>query len=80
VSVKPCQAQVIYLDATMKRAQERGAARDAAALGGIERAFAAYETRYMAACRIYLAEQNPRTRASVVIDHDDPSHPLLVRF
>jgi uridine kinase len=71
--------EVIYLDATMERAQERGTARDATALGGIERAVAVYEARYMAACRIYLAEQSPQARASIVIDNDDPGHPLLVR-
>jgi uridine kinase len=71
--------EVIYLDATIERAQARGTARDAAALGGPDRAASAYETRYMAACRIYLAEQNPRERATIVIDHDDPARPRLVR-
>ena len=70
--------EVIYLDATMERAQERGTARDAPALGGLERAVAVYEARYMAACRIYLAEQSPRERASIVIDNDDPTHPRLL--
>lgn len=70
--------EVIYLDATMERAQARGIERDAAALGGIERAVAVYEARYMAACRIYLAEQSPRERASIVIDNDDPTHPRLL--
>ena len=71
--------EVIYLDATMERAQARGTARDAAALGGLERAVTAYEARYMAACKIYVAEQNPRERASIVIDYDDPRNPRLVR-
>jgi uridine kinase len=71
--------QVIYLDASIKRAQARGVARDAEALGGHDDAAAAYEKRYMAACRIYLAEQNPRERASIVIEHDDPAQPTLIR-
>ncbi len=71
--------EVIYLDADFSRAQSRGIARDADALGGVARAEAAYETRYMAACRIYCAEQDPRRRASIVIDHDDPMHPSIVR-
>ncbi len=71
--------EVIYLDATMERAQARGIERGTvAALGGIDRAVAVYEARYMAACRIYLAEQSPRARASIVIDNDDPTHPLLL--
>lgn len=71
--------QVIYLDATMERAQARGIARDAEALGGPDNAAAAYDTRYLAACRIYLAEQNPRERASIVVEHDDPAQPTLIR-
>ncbi|MGY4644721.1 uridine kinase [Cellulomonas sp. URHB0016] len=70
---------VVYLDASTERAQARGTARDAAALGGPDAANAAYTSRYMAACRIYLDEQDPLGRASIVVDHDDPAAPGLVR-
>ena len=71
--------EVIYLDVSMERAQARGVARDADALGGVDGATFAYESRYMAACRIYLAEQRPREQASIVIDHDDTASPKLAR-
>lgn len=71
--------EVIYLDVAIERAQARGIARDADGLGGPDAAAMAYETRYMAACNIYLAEQNPRERASIVIEHDDPENPRVVR-
>jgi len=70
---------VVFLDANIERAQARGIARDAAALGGPEKAAQTYEARYMGACRIYLAEQNPRARATIVIEYDDPTHPKLAR-
>ena len=70
---------VVYLDASIERAQARGTARDADALGGAEQARAAYESRYMAACRMYLAEEHPYRRASIVIEHDDPDEPRIAR-
>jgi uridine kinase len=70
---------VIFLDADIKQTQVRGIARDAAGLGGPDKATETYEMRYMAACRIYLAEQNPRARATIVVEHDDPMQPRLIR-
>jgi uridine kinase len=69
--------EVIYLDASIERAERRGIDRDAGQLGGPDAAREAYAARYMAACRIYLADQDPRGRASIVVDHDDPLRPSL---
>lgn len=71
--------EVIYLDGTTERAQERGIRRDADTLGGFDRAQQAYESRYMAACAIYLAEQDPWSKASIVIEHNDPQRPRLIK-
>lgn len=71
--------EVIWLDVPEEVATARGVARDAEALGGVRAAEAAYATRYAAACWIYLAEERPSARASIVIDHTDPAQPLLVR-
>jgi uridine kinase len=71
--------EVVYLDVDLERATARGVARDAAALGGREAAAEAYRRRYRAACEIYLAEERPRERASVVIAHDDVRRPVVVR-
>lgn len=70
---------VIWLDVDLDRARERGIARDADALGGSDAAAAAYDARYLAACRVYLAEESPRDRADLVVAHDDPSAPRLLR-
>ena len=71
--------EVIYLHADEDAAMARGVARDSAAMGGHDAARAAYESRYMAACRIYLDEQAPRARASIVIDNTDPDEPSVQR-
>jgi uridine kinase len=72
--------EVIWLDVPESVATARGVARDAAALGGTEAAESAYAARYTAACRIYLAEEAPRDRASIVIDHTDPAVPAILRW
>lgn len=72
--------KVIYLHADEDAAQARGIERDAEALGGYDAARSAYESRYMAACRIYLDERRPRERASIVIDNTDPLVPVIERL
>lgn len=72
--------EVIYLHADEEAAMDRGVARDTAAMGGVEPTRVAYEMRYMAACRLYLAEQDPRRRASIVIDNTDPDAPAVERI
>jgi len=70
---------VVLLDADLTVATERGVARDRDALGGEEAARAAYDSRYAAACAIYLAEESPTERADIVVQHDDPARPRTVR-
>lgn len=55
-------------DTGEETATRRGIARDAAALGGEQAARAAYESRYAAAFRMYVDEQRPRERASIILD------------
>jgi uridine kinase len=71
--------EVIYLDVSREIAVERGAARDAAMFGGIEGARRAYDLRYMAACDIYIREERPATRASILVEHGDLRRPRLIR-
>lgn len=59
-------------------ARERGAARDAELLGGVEAARAAFDARYHAACRRYLAEVDPVARCDVLVDNADPADPVIV--
>jgi uridine kinase len=70
---------VVYLRATFAAAAERGARRDAAALGGLDAARAAFRDRYHPAQRRYLAECDPDAAADLVVDVEDPAHPELVR-
>ena len=72
--------EVIFLDVREEVATARGVARDEDALGGTAAARAAYEARYMAACRLYVSEQDPRGRASVVIDNSDLDAPVIRRL
>lgn len=72
--------ETVFLAADEGIALRRGVARDAEALGGAEAARAAYETRYLAACRLYLAERDPASRSTVVVEHDDVAAPRVVRL
>jgi uridine kinase len=47
--------------------------------GGVEAARRAFDARYHAACRRYLAEVAPATHATVVIGNDDLANPELRR-
>lgn len=59
---------VVWREIDRELALARGVARDADALGGAEAARAAYETRYLAACDLYVAEERPAERADVVLE------------
>lgn len=72
--------EVVYLDAPPSVARARGVRRDAAAMGGVDRAIAAYRDRYGAAFEIYAEEERPRERASILLDHADPAAPRVLRW
>jgi Gamma-glutamyl cyclotransferase, AIG2-like len=57
-----------------------GAHRDAGRFGGVEQAARAFDNRYHAACRQYLAEVDPAAHATIVVANDDPQHPVLRRI
>ncbi|WGL53393.1 uridine kinase [Nocardioides sp. BP30] len=71
--------EVIYLDARRATAHTRAVDRDADLLGGREAATAAHDGRYLAAFDLYLAEERPRQRASIVVGHEDPAAPYVVK-
>jgi len=71
--------EVIYLQVDRERAIARGVSRDAQLLGSLDEARRAYEERYMAACDIYIREELPAERASILIDHNDLEDPRIVR-
>lgn len=65
--------EVVWVDTDEATATARGIARDAEALGGEDAARAAYDRRYRAACRIYVDEERPRERASLIVEPSGPS-------
>jgi uridine kinase len=71
--------EVIYLDVTFDVALARGVARDAEAFGGRDAATEAFTQRYHAAGHRYLAEVDPRRRASIVVDNNDLAQPRLLQ-
>jgi uridine kinase len=70
---------VVYLDVDFDAAAERGVARDAEAFGGADAARDAFAQRYHAACRRYVSEVDPLSRATIVIDNNELGRPRLVR-
>ena len=72
--------EVVFVDTPFEVARERGTRRDADLLGGPEQAARAFDLRYHAASRRYLAEAGPAARASVVLGNEDLAHPVLRRI
>jgi uridine kinase len=72
--------EVVFVDTAFEVALDRGTRRDAAAFGGTEQAAGAFEQRYHAACRRYLAEVDPRSGATIVVGNDDVTRPVLHRI
>lgn len=71
--------EVIFLEVDREVGAVRGIERDAHQFDGREAARAAYASRYMRACDIYVAEERPAERATIVIDNNDVHKPRLIR-
>jgi uridine kinase len=69
----------IFLRSSFESARARGAARDADQLGSVAEAERIFTVRYHAAQRRYLAEADPEARADIVVEHDDPQQPSIIR-
>lgn len=72
-------AFAIYLDVTLERARARVLARDVARGRTPDDVQHRMGARYYPAQERYLAEHDPRGRADVLIDNDDPARPRLLR-
>lgn len=72
--------EVVFVDTAFDLARARGSRRDAELFGGAEQAEHAFDHRYHAASRRYLAEIDPAARATVVVGNDDPDNPVLRRI
>jgi uridine kinase len=69
--------QCVFVDTTFDVARQRGTARDAEQFGGLSLAEQAYDARYHAAGRRYLAEVDPARRATLVVENNDLRNPVL---
>jgi uridine kinase len=58
---------------TLMRAQQR----DLALFGTVAAVTKRYEQRYIPGQRLYLEECRPKERATVVVENNDPGHPVL---
>ena len=70
---------VIFLHTDFDVALRRAIARDSALFGGAAETERAYTSRYHPACRAYLRDIHPQDSATVVIDNNDVSHPVVLR-
>ncbi|MER8186856.1 hypothetical protein [Kitasatospora sp. NPDC094015] len=72
--------EVVFTDTSFPVARRRGTRRDAELFGGLAEAEHAFDHRYHAACRRYLAEVDPAAHATIVVGNDDLDHPVLRRI
>lgn len=70
----------IFLDVGFETILERVVLRDGARLGGRDAVLARYKRRYIPGQRLYFAECDPKGRAEIVIDNDDPASPRILRL
>lgn len=71
--------EMVFVQTGFELARARGVARDADVFGGIAAAEAAFAARYHAAARRYLDEVDPARTATILLDNDDLSRPVLRR-
>ncbi len=72
-----CWDLVVFVDMMEELAIQRGIMRDAAALGGEDRAAEAHRLRYQAAFALYEERVNPRGRAQLVFCNNDVLAPSV---
>ena len=75
----PAWDLVVLLVATQDEVLRRAVLRDAVHLGSPEAVVERYRTRYLPAEALYAGLCAPAERADVVVDHEDPTAPVLLR-
>lgn len=69
----------IYVDVSFETVLSRGTVRDAAWMDSPESAAHRYRTRYIPGEQLYVTQIAPTTRAQIVLDNEDPAHPVITR-
>jgi uridine kinase len=67
----------IFVEAAFEVTVARAQPRDVAPFGSVAEVTKRYEQRYISGQRLYLEEGCPKERATVVVDNNDPSNPVL---
>jgi uridine kinase len=67
----------VYVDITFDEVLRRGIARDQAWMTSPEAAEHRYRTKYIPGERLYVDQIQPRTRAQLVLNNQDPANPSL---
>lgn len=70
----------IFLRASFGVTVARAERRDLRLIGSIGEVRRRYRQRYVPGQRLYLAEARPESRASIVVDNEDPLHPVVKRI
>jgi len=75
--LEACWDLRIWVEVTFEVALSRAIQRDAALFGGEAAVRERYEQRYIPGQRLYLAQCRPRAQAHLIVDNNDPLHPVL---
>ena len=68
----------LFVDATFEVTLERARERDLNLFGSDDDVLRQYEQRYIPGQKMYFVECQPKGRASVIIDNNDPNNPVIV--
>lgn len=68
----------IFVEAAFETIIDRAGQRDVGLLGSVDEVKKRYEHRYIPGQKLYFAESQPRERAKVVVDNNDPWNPLVI--
>jgi uridine kinase len=75
--LEDCWDLRIWVEVTAEVALSRAIQRDAALFGGAAAVRERYEQRYIPGQRLYMEQCRPREQAHLVVDNNDPLHPML---
>jgi uridine kinase len=75
--LEDCWDLRIWVEVTAEVALSRAIRRDAALFGGAAAVRERYEQRYIPGQRLYMEQCRPREQAHLVVDNNDPLHPML---
>jgi uridine kinase len=70
---------VVFVEVSEDETLRRAGLRDAALFGGIAETERRYRERYLPAQRLYRDGFDPTAHADVLVDNEDPVHPVLLR-